>query len=88
LPVIVSVLDALIWAAVALATFGSASDPATAGLDRTAGIAATAVFVLTTVPAVVLTSWQRAPRAALMLALAFPALLALLLAAAIVAWQR
>ena len=80
-------LDTLAWAGVALATFWSGSDPATEGLDQAAGVAVTALFVLTSVPAVVLIRLHRAPRAALALALAFPALLGLLLVAAIVAFR-
>jgi Kef-type K+ transport system membrane component KefB len=78
------ILDTAAWALVALATFFSGSDPATKGLDRAAGVAVTALFVLTGAPALGLTYYRRAPRTALMLALAFPAVLALLLVAAIV----
>ena len=81
-------LDTLAWAGVALAMFGSGSDPATAGLDRAAGIAVTALFVLTSVPAFVLTRLRRAPRAALALALAFPSFLGFLFVAAIVGFHR
>jgi hypothetical protein len=81
----VCVVDTLVWAGMALATFWSGSDPATKGLDMAAGVAVTALFVLTSTPALVLTGVRRASRTALTLALAFPALLALFLAAAIVA---
>ena len=81
----VCLLDTLVLACVAFATFWSGSDPATKGLDTAAGVAVTALFALTGAPALVLASIRRAPRTALTLALAFPSLLALLLAAAIVA---
>lgn len=84
----VLLLDALAWAALALATFRSGSDPATAGLDYAAGIAVTALFALTSLPAVLLVALRRAPRSALAFALAFPAVLALLLAFAWIVMHR
>jgi hypothetical protein len=81
----VGVLDGIAWVLVAVATFLSGSDPATKGLDVAAGVAVTILFALTAVPALVLVRLRRAPRVALVLALAFPAVLALLLVAAIVA---
>ena len=80
----VCMLDTLVWGVVAFATFFSGSDPATKGLDQAAGIAVTALFVLTGAPALALTASGRAPGAALTLALAFPVVLALLFVAAIV----
>jgi hypothetical protein len=80
----VCLLDAMGWTFVAFATFFSGSDPATKGLDQAAGVLVTALFVLTCVPALALARLRRAPRTALALAFAFPAILALLLMAAIV----
>jgi hypothetical protein len=84
----VCVLDTIAWAVVAFVTFFSGSDPATKGLDQAAGVGVTALFAVTGAPAWVLTGLRRAPRAALTLALGFPAALALLLVAAIVAFAR
>ena len=80
----VCALDTIVWTLVVCATFLSGSDPATKGLDVAAGGAVTGLFVLTAVPAIVLVARRRAPRTALMLALAFPAVFALLLGVAIV----
>ena len=83
----VCLLDALVWAGVALATFCAGSDPATKGLDHAAGVAVTTLFALTTAPALVLTGARRASRTALTLAVTFPALVVLLLVAAIAAFD-
>lgn len=84
--VIVGVLDAVIWIAVAAATFLSLSDPATKGLDMMAGILVTALFLLTGLPALLL-AWRAAkPRLALGLALAFPATFVILFAGAMIAF--
>lgn len=83
---IVGMLDAAIWLAVAAATFLSQSDPATKGLDMTAGILVTALFLLTGLPALLL-AWRAAkPRLALGLALAFPATFIILFAGAMIAF--
>ena len=79
-------LDAAAWALVAGATFMSGSDPATIGLDRSAGIAVTALFAVTGAPAIVLAWRKRAPTAALILSLAFPVTLALAFVVAVVAF--
>ena len=84
--VIVCVVDAAACALIALATFLSGSDPATKGLDQTAGIAVIALFLVTGAPAIVLVWLRRAPMAALALALAFPALLIALFVAAVIAF--
>jgi hypothetical protein len=80
-------LDAAAWAVVALAMFFSGSDQATLGLDRTAGMIVTGLFLVTGAPAVALTLLRRAPVAALSLALAFPAVLAAAFVAAVVAFS-
>lgn len=79
-------LDAAAWVLVAGATFMSGSDPATIGLDRSAGMALTALFAATGAPAIVLAWRNRAPMAALILALAFPATLVLAFVVAVVAF--
>ena len=79
-------LDAAAWALVAGATFMSGSDPATIGLDRSAGMAVTALFIATGAPAIVLGWRNRAPTAALILALAFPVTLVLAFVVAVVAF--
>jgi hypothetical protein len=83
---VVCVLDAVAWAFVALAALLSGADAATKGLDQAAGLVVTALFLLTGAPASVLVLLRRAPVTALLLALAFPAALAALFAAAMVAW--
>lgn len=83
---IVGMLDAAVWVAVAAATFLSLSDPATKGLDVTAGILVTALFALTGLPALLL-AWRAAkPRLALGLALAFPATFVVLFVGAMIAF--
>lgn len=83
---IVAAIDLVAWAFVALATFASGSDAATRGLDRAAGLAVTALFLVTGVPALSLAVLKRAPAAALALALAFPAALAVAIVATIIAF--
>ncbi len=80
----VCLFDTMAWTLVAFATFLSGSDPATKGLDQVAGVLVTVLFLLTCVPAVALVRLRRAPRTALTLVFAFPAILGLLLVAAIV----
>jgi hypothetical protein len=76
LTIIVCIFDVAAWLLVAFATFMSASDPATKGLDQAAGLVVTALFLLTAVPACALTRLGRAPVIAMALALAFPAVFA------------
>lgn len=52
--------------------FWSQHDPATKGLDEGAGQVVTVLFAITGLPALVLVWRGRAPRTALILALAFP----------------
>jgi hypothetical protein len=65
-------------------TFLSQSDPATAGLDSAEGISATILFAATSLPAFGLALARRAPRSALGLAIAFPAVFAALFIAAVI----
>jgi hypothetical protein len=69
----IAVLDTVAFALIAAATFLSGSDAATKGLDVAAGLAVTALFVVTGLPALILAWRGRWPRLALGLALAFPA---------------
>ena len=78
--------DAAAWILVALATFMSGSDPATRGLDQAAGVVVTALFLVTAAPAFALTLLGRAPVTALVLALAFPAIVAVAFVATIIAF--
>jgi hypothetical protein len=82
----VCVLDTIAAVFIAFATFYSESDPAAKGLDQAAGGAVTALFTVTGAPALALTALRRAPRTALVLALAFPVVVVLLFVAAIVLW--
>jgi hypothetical protein len=82
---VVGSLDALIWVVIAAAALTSRSDPATKGLDEAAGWAVTALFLVTGAPALVLASRRRAPVTALILALGFPEVFAVLFIAVLVA---
>ena len=84
--VIVCVVDTAAWVLIAIATVMSGSDPATKGLDEAAGLAATALFLVTGTPALVLVWLRRAPVTALVLALAFPVVLLTMFIAAIMAF--
>ena len=81
---IVGALDAAVWALVAVASILSGSDAATRGLDHAAGVAVTALFAVTGLPALIL-AWQGLrPGLALWLALVFPAAFAAAFAAMVV----
>ena len=71
-------LDASAWLFLAALFFMSEADPATRGLDNAAGVAVTGFFLVSAVPALLLAARRRAPRTALLLALAFPGLVLLL----------
>jgi apolipoprotein N-acyltransferase len=66
------------WAFAAIQYFASGSDSSTRGFDHAAGVIVTTLFVITAIPACVLTLMNRAPKTALTLALAFPSALAVL----------
>jgi hypothetical protein len=82
--VAIALLDAAGCIVVAVAAYNSGSDPATIGFDYAAGVIVSALFLLTGLPALILTYRKRAPRAALTLALAFPAIFAILFLTAVV----
>ena len=75
------------WLVVLGLTLFSGSDPATADLDVMLGIVVTIVYALTAAPALALSLYRRAPRAAFGLAVAFPALLGLLFAILVATFQ-
>ena len=79
---VIAVLDAIGWGLAAFNLLITDGDPATRGLDQAGGYAITILFVLTGLPALVLALLNRAPHAALGLALAFPAVFLVLLVAA------
>ncbi len=85
--IIVSVLDFVAWIFIASATLLSGSDQATKGLDNVAGMAVTALLLVTGAPALVLALKARAPKTALALALTFPATFAVLFIALVVAFK-
>ena len=79
-------LDMIGWLFLAQLLFLSTSDPATKGLDTAFGWAVTALFGGTTLPGLVLAALDRAPRTALSLAIAFPAVFVLLFGALVIAF--
>jgi hypothetical protein len=83
---IIGTLDTVAWLLVAVGTFLSQSDPATKGLDIFAGIVVTALFLLTGAPALFL-AWRAIKlRAALALAIAFPAAFTVLFIGVVIAF--
>lgn len=82
--IVIALMDALCCAGVAVGTFNSGSDPATIGFDYAAGAIVAGLFLVTGLPALVMAWRRRAPRIALALALAFPALFVVLFVAAVV----
>jgi hypothetical protein len=86
--IIIGLLDALACAIIAVATYNSGSDPATIGFDYAAGVIVTGLFVVTGLPALVLAFIRRAPRTALTLGLAFPAIFILLFAGAVILFAK
>jgi hypothetical protein len=82
--IIIGSLDALATAAVAIGTYYSTSDHATIGFDYAAGVVVAGLFAVTGFPALVFAGMGRAPRTALALALAFPAIFVLLFVATVI----
>jgi hypothetical protein len=85
--IVIGLMDAAGCAAVAVASYTSGSDPATIGFDYAAGVIVTGLFLVTGLPALILAYLRRAPRTALALALAFPAIFVLLFIAAVVIFE-
>ncbi len=85
---VIGLLDALATGVVAVASVNSGSDPATIGFDYAAGVVVAGLFVVTGLPALIIAYLRRAPRTALALALAFPAVFAVLFAAAVIVFSR
>jgi len=79
--------DCIAAIAVAAALFLSNSDPATKGLDVAAGWIVVLLLLITGAPALVLASTDRAPKAALTLALIFPAGFVLIFIGAVIAFK-
>jgi hypothetical protein len=84
----VGVLDAAACAAVGVGSYTSGSDPATIGFDYAAGVIVAGLFALTGLPALVLAAMRRAPKTALALGLAFPAVFVLLFAATVIVFAN
>jgi hypothetical protein len=83
---IIGLLDAVLWAVIAVGMFLSLSDPATLGLDTLAGWLVTGLFLITGAPALLLVWRNTKPGLALALAIAFPAAFAILFVGAMVAF--
>jgi hypothetical protein len=83
---IIGALDTVAWLAVMTVTFFSQSDPATKGLDVTAGLLVTALYLLTGLPGLLLAWHAMKLRLALTLALAFPAVFAVLFIGVVIAF--
>jgi hypothetical protein len=81
---VIGSLDALVAAIIAVGTYNSTSDNATIGLDHAAGVIVAGLFVVTGLPALIISGMNRAPRTGLALALAFPAIFVLLFAAVLI----
>jgi predicted permease len=80
---IVCALDLVGWLLTLIGYLGFQTDQTTAGMDYVALVFVSALLVLTAVPALVLALIGRSPKTALALALAFPAILAIVFVAAI-----
>jgi hypothetical protein len=77
-----ALFDAAACGIVIWASITSTSDPATIGFDQAAGALVALLFMMTGAPALALNYLGKAPRTALLLAMAFPAVFALLFAGA------
>jgi hypothetical protein len=82
--IVIGFLDALVSAVIAVASYNSGSDPATIGFDYAAGAIVAVLFAVTGLPALIVAYRRRAPRTALGLALAFPALFVVLFVATVI----
>jgi hypothetical protein len=86
--IVIGLLDALAATAVAVGSYTSGSDPATIGFDYAAGVIVTGLFAVTGLPALIIAAMRRAPRTAMVLALAFPAVFVVLFVAAVIVFAR
>jgi len=86
LALIIGVLDTIALVVAVSTLLPSASDPATRGLDNAADAAIALIYAVTALPALVLVWRRRAPRTALTLAIAFPAVFAAAFLAAVIAY--
>lgn len=84
--ILLGIVDAAVWLLAVVALLMSGSDPATKGLDDAAAAIVTALFLVTGAPALGLAMTGRSPKTALILALIFPAALAVLFVAAVMAF--
>jgi hypothetical protein len=83
---IIGALDTIAWLVLVAVTFFSQSDPATKGLDVAAGLLVTALFLFTGLPGLLLAWGAMKLRLALALALAFPAVFAVLFIGVVIAF--
>jgi hypothetical protein len=81
--ILIGVIDTAAWIVLAFLTL-TGSDPATKGLDAAASAVVTALFLVTGLPALILAVVGRAPKTALTLALAFPAIFVVLFVAVVI----
>ena len=81
---VLAFVDMAIFGLISAATFFSGSDAATKGLDNVAGLAVTALFAVTGLPALILAWRGRWPRLALGLSLVFPGVFAAAFAVVVV----
>src|ERR1700723_676838 len=86
--IVIGLLDALVSSVIAVASYNSGSDPATIGFDYAAGVIVAVLFAVTGLPALIIAYRRRAPRTALGLALAFPALFVVLFVATVIVFAK
>jgi hypothetical protein len=79
--IIIGFFGAVVCGIIVWASVTSTSDPATIGFDGAAGAMVALLFAVTGAPALVLSYFGKAPKTALTLAIAFPAVFALLFGA-------
>ena len=86
LAIVIGALDTVALGLAALALFASGSDPAAKGLDLAAGGVVALLYAVTALPALALAWCRRAPRTALALALAFPAVFLIAFVAVVISF--
>ena len=85
--IVIGTADCVVAAAIALALFGSGSDPATKGLDIAGGWVVIILLLVSGVPGLLLALARRAPKIALVLTLGFPVGFVLFYIAAAIAFM-